>query len=169
MKTQYVLIGLMVLAALGYFLLPHEKMGNEPIACTMDALICPDGSAVGRTGPNCEFARCPDTSIIEEEESTGSLKVGETKIISGLSITLNKIVEDSRCPIEAMCVWAGRLVAEVRLKYGTDEETLKIGTDSPTVTFSILKVSLEAVAPKPSVKESMETRNYTLTFLVEPL
>lgn len=30
-----------------------------PVACTMDAKICPDGSAVGRTGPNCEFAPCP--------------------------------------------------------------------------------------------------------------
>ncbi len=30
-----------------------------PVACTMDAKMCPDGSAVGRTGPNCEFAACP--------------------------------------------------------------------------------------------------------------
>jgi hypothetical protein len=28
-------------------------------ACTMEAKICPDGSAVGRQGPNCEFADCP--------------------------------------------------------------------------------------------------------------
>jgi len=28
-------------------------------ACTLEAKICPDGSAVGRTGPNCEFAPCP--------------------------------------------------------------------------------------------------------------
>lgn len=27
--------------------------------CTMDAKICPDGTGVGRTGPNCEFAPCP--------------------------------------------------------------------------------------------------------------
>ncbi|MCK9352039.1 MAG: Hint domain-containing protein [Candidatus Paceibacterota bacterium] len=34
--------------------------GNgEAVACTMDAKICPDGSAVGRVGPNCEFAECP--------------------------------------------------------------------------------------------------------------
>jgi hypothetical protein len=32
---------------------------DEPVACTMDAKVCPDGSAVGRTGPNCEFAPCP--------------------------------------------------------------------------------------------------------------
>ena len=30
-----------------------------PVSCTMDAKICPDGSAVGRSGPKCEFAPCP--------------------------------------------------------------------------------------------------------------
>jgi putative hemolysin len=29
-------------------------------ACTEEAKLCPDGSAVGRTGPNCEFAPCPN-------------------------------------------------------------------------------------------------------------
>jgi hypothetical protein len=27
-------------------------------ACTMEAKLCPDGSSVGRSGPNCEFAPC---------------------------------------------------------------------------------------------------------------
>lgn len=31
----------------------------NPIACTADAKLCPDGSYVSRTGPNCEFAPCP--------------------------------------------------------------------------------------------------------------
>jgi len=29
------------------------------VICTMDAMMCPDGSYVGRTGPRCEFAPCP--------------------------------------------------------------------------------------------------------------
>jgi len=29
-------------------------------ACTEEAKICPYGDAVGRTGPNCEFAPCID-------------------------------------------------------------------------------------------------------------
>lgn len=29
------------------------------VACTMDAKICPDGSAVGRVPPSCQFAACP--------------------------------------------------------------------------------------------------------------
>lgn len=32
------------------------------IACTMEAKVCPDGSSVGRSGPNCEFTVCPTTS-----------------------------------------------------------------------------------------------------------
>lgn len=27
--------------------------------CTLEGRTCPDGSTVGRTGPNCEFAECP--------------------------------------------------------------------------------------------------------------
>lgn len=33
--------------------------GNIESVCTMDAKVCPDGSSVGRQGPNCEFAACP--------------------------------------------------------------------------------------------------------------
>ena len=32
---------------------------NNPVACTEEAKICPDGSSVGRTGPKCEFTPCP--------------------------------------------------------------------------------------------------------------
>lgn len=28
-------------------------------ACTEEAKVCPDGSSVGRTGPDCAFAECP--------------------------------------------------------------------------------------------------------------
>ncbi|MBZ5708761.1 hypothetical protein [Nannocystis pusilla] len=45
---------------------------DEPRACTMDAKICPDGSAVGRTGPNCEFAPCPAAPEGEASETPPS-------------------------------------------------------------------------------------------------
>ena len=35
---------------------------NKPKACTQEAKLCPDGTYVGRTGPNCEFAECPTAS-----------------------------------------------------------------------------------------------------------
>lgn len=36
-----------------------EPVAEQPRPCTQEAKLCPDGSAVGRTGPNCEFAACP--------------------------------------------------------------------------------------------------------------
>lgn len=41
------------------FISPTASPSAKPVACTMEAKICPDGSSVGRTGPNCEFAPCP--------------------------------------------------------------------------------------------------------------
>ncbi len=31
---------------------------SEPVACTQEAKLCPDGTSVGRAGPACEFAVC---------------------------------------------------------------------------------------------------------------
>jgi hypothetical protein len=40
-------------------LLNEVNNENSVIFCTMDAKECPDGSWVGRSGPNCEFTPCP--------------------------------------------------------------------------------------------------------------
>lgn len=36
---------------------------TKPMICTQEAKICPNGSSVGRTGPNCEFAACPAAAL----------------------------------------------------------------------------------------------------------
>lgn len=38
-------------------------LGSGVVACTADAKLCPDGSGVGRVGPECEFAPCPLPNI----------------------------------------------------------------------------------------------------------
>ncbi|MFA6319596.1 MAG: hypothetical protein WCX66_01585 [archaeon] len=39
------------------------SMIESPIACTMDAMVCSDGSAVGRTAPFCDFEKCPINNL----------------------------------------------------------------------------------------------------------
>jgi hypothetical protein len=56
-----VILGILVFAGgvgAAYFFVIQPK----EIACTMEAKLCSDGSSVGRTGPNCEFAPCPTGS-----------------------------------------------------------------------------------------------------------
>jgi hypothetical protein len=43
--------------------LEEKRKSGDMIACTQEAKLCPDGSAVGRTGPKCEFAPCPGEEI----------------------------------------------------------------------------------------------------------
>lgn len=59
-----IIVGIALAVGGAYYFgkLPIKPANNTPIACTLEAMVCPDGSAVGRTGPNCEFAPCPDGS-----------------------------------------------------------------------------------------------------------
>ncbi|MEK7630549.1 MAG: thioredoxin family protein [Patescibacteria group bacterium] len=45
----------------GYYYFTQSPKGE--MACSAEAKLCPDGSAVGRTGPNCEFAPCPNADM----------------------------------------------------------------------------------------------------------
>lgn len=45
---------------------PQEVL---PPVCTMDAKLCPDGSSVSRTGPDCAFAPCPGEAAAEEKKA----------------------------------------------------------------------------------------------------
>ncbi len=66
MKNQNVaimLIGLAIIIGGAYWLI-HTKSNpdSDGVFCTADALLCPDGSGVGRSGPQCKFKACPNQS-----------------------------------------------------------------------------------------------------------
>jgi hypothetical protein len=62
--SKKILFGLIILISLGisiiFGVITYGVLNIQGrVACTMEAKLCPDGSSVGRTGPNCEFAQCP--------------------------------------------------------------------------------------------------------------
>lgn len=67
-------IFLIIVAA--FLLTACVPITEKPVACTMEAKLCPDGSAVGRTGPNCEFAPCPKQNNTNENNTT-TIVMGE--------------------------------------------------------------------------------------------
>ncbi|MCX6739453.1 MAG: hypothetical protein NT098_05425 [Candidatus Parcubacteria bacterium] len=54
------------------------KNSVSTIACTQEAKLCPDGSAIGRTGKNCEFAPCPKTILPFDSGVEGNITIGPT-------------------------------------------------------------------------------------------
>lgn len=74
-KIILLLVLLIAIGAVGGLSLFFGKgidRSDNKIACTMEAKLCPDGSAVGRTGPKCEFAKCPDEEIGDVGDGSGT-------------------------------------------------------------------------------------------------
>jgi len=70
--------------ALAVLFFPRRE---KEVACTLEAKICPDGSSVGRTGPNCEFSSCPArTPAASEEKENGNPKEELVKEIQKLFV-----------------------------------------------------------------------------------
>ena len=57
----------------------------QVVACTADAMQCPDGSYVGRSGPNCQFV-CP-TPAPSCSVLTRSIYYGTTDASTGGQVT----------------------------------------------------------------------------------
>jgi hypothetical protein len=59
LKYFLILLLAVIILAGGYFVSKYfSQKQTSPVACTMEAKLCPDGSYVGRTGPKCEFTPC---------------------------------------------------------------------------------------------------------------
>ena len=84
MSNKIIAIILLILVCIGGVLYFYNKDTSvvEPVFCTQDAKLCPDGSYVGRTGPKCEFSECP----IAQVKETGTI--------------LGTVTTDPTCPVE---------------------------------------------------------------------
>lgn len=63
------IVAILATAAFGYFRFLQSGNDGSSAVCTLEAKICPDGSAVGRIPPQCEFAPCPGSTAITSTPS----------------------------------------------------------------------------------------------------
>lgn len=164
-------IGLVIFIALGVYFaffgigapLPEQK------GCTMEAKICPDGSAVGRTGPDCEFAACPTPTPTPPTGATSAtLRAAIGQTVSGLDVSLTPlaVISDSRCPVDVQCIWAGTVTLKVRIQsgLGTSEMTFELGK---AITTEAEEITLTEVSPAPYAGVAIPASAYRFTFEVK--
>ena len=58
-------------------------------------------------------------------------ELNERVYVDGPYVTPLAVLEDSRCPMNARCVWAGRVRLSVRIDLGARSETREIASDAP--------------------------------------
>lgn len=58
----FILLSSLIAFLVGGYILGQKGKSSKQVVCTQEVKICPDGTSVGRTGPNCDFAPCPSSA-----------------------------------------------------------------------------------------------------------
>lgn len=152
------------------------------VDCTAEVMMCPDGTAVGRTGENCEFAACPagvtqetvgelgeGVEIVSEtdpaylaalEEPTTSEKayaeIGQRSTLNGVTIA-PLAVTDSRCKEDVQCIWEGAVEVTVALtsENTETEQTILLGDNVAFDGRTVSFVQVQDVAAGPDGAASL--------------
>ncbi len=95
MRKIFVIFGLILMVLVFSGCVQEAK---KPVACTLDAKVCPDGSVVGRVGPDCEFAKCPETTTEPATDTPLPKHFPKTPIPSVQSVCAEGETKDAVCP-----------------------------------------------------------------------
>ncbi len=152
-------VGLYIATLVGW-IFPTPPTTNE-VFCTQDAKQCPDGSYVGRTGPNCEFV-CPAVNTPIKVEA----QIGKEVFALGVKLLPLEIKEDSRCPADVQCVWAGTVRTLVRINSGLGKSEMIFTLGTP-ITTEVEVVTLIEVRPAPTAGVKIATKDYIFVFQIE--
>ncbi len=89
--------------------------------------------------------------------------LNERVYVDGPYVTPLKVLEDSRCPMNARCVWAGRTRISIRIDLGSRSETRQIATDAP-IPVADGQLSLVEVQPDRMAGEEADLGKYRFGF-----
>lgn len=83
--------------------------------------------------------------------------------VGGLVVTPKKLVEDSRCPADARCVWAGRVVVTTRIAGDGWADTADLTLGEPYGTHGRV-IALARVRPDKTAQSAAEPRVYRFVY-----
>ncbi len=100
------------------------------------------------TAPGRDYANGPTAAL------------NEIASLEGITVRPLAVIEDSRCPAQVQCVWAGRVRIRAIIG-GTDTRELSLGEP---VAVSGGTVTLVDVRPGKRTPEAVASRDYRFTF-----
>ena len=99
-----------------------------------------------------------------------TLAIGESASIDGanLVLTFSRVVQDSRCPSDVQCVWAGNGQLELVARTGNNRTTFILNTTSGAKEFTVNlhQIRLVALTPDPVSTQSIPPASYRAQLIV---
>ena len=125
---------------------------------------------VGFAAMNCSDS---STNYVEIElDQEFEIKVGDSAILAnqGLIIKYMAVTEDSRCPINAICVWEGNASVTLELKNSISDQMitrLNTNLNLKSIDFFGVNIILTELNPYPKSNESINPDNYVVKLIVK--
>jgi hypothetical protein len=97
-----------------------------------------------------------------------TLKIGEQASVDNgsLFIQFTDVVEDSRCPMNARCIWAGngKIALEIK-KTNSDKVTRTLNTtlEPQSTEYNSYEIQFKLLAPAPVVGSEIRREDYRAT------
>lgn len=140
------------------------------VTSTSDAGSVPVTIRVAARDNGYQIVSYTETRAAQEAPAaaTLTLAIGETGSAFGTTITPTEVVEDSRCPMDVMCIQAGsaRIRVETVDGMGTSTAVLTLGDTEP-LTTETAAISLTEVLPYPKASDPADPSDYRVTFRIE--
>jgi len=110
-------------------------------------------------------ATVPNGRIVDSGpiRSDGQAMLDQPTRVGNVVVTPKKVVEDSRCPINARCIWAGRVVLTTRIDGAGWRETVNLTLGEPATTHGV-GLALTLVEPGKIAGSSAPPAPYTFGF-----
>ena len=85
------------------------------------------------------------------------------------SVTFQEVLEDSRCPVDVTCIWAGLAEVSLRVAVSGTERELSLSTSPPdnSAVFENYTFWLIKVRPVPRANQNMDSSAYFVTVMVD--
>ncbi len=114
------------------------------------------------------------TAVIVEPGVSFALAPGQTAEVkrSGTRVTFRQVREDSRCPVDVTCVWAGDAKVEVVIsRTGADDDPRLLSINPPNneVRSGNLRIRFVGLTPVPRQADGNAVKNYLAEFVAEPV
>ena len=104
------------------------------------------------------------TSCASNRMVEGPVRLGQTAFVSGPRVRPDRVIEDSRCPANAQCVWAGRLIVGATVIGGGWSRQVELILGEP-IDIADGKLTLVRAVPAPRTdKRPSKLSAYRFTF-----
>ena len=102
-------------------------------------------------------------SLAEAADSV-QIRVGATISVEGTLISFTSLVSDSRCPMDAICVWQGDAAVQISAQKGADTQLMQLHTtlEPRNSTAHGYSIALLSVNPYPSASTPSRPDSYSV-------